>query len=110
MVILWGVPLNVRDTTTLLRLHSQFSTSATNTAPILHCMSQLLIPSAEVDIGRLSYEFSKHHHPSATVESWLSTKINDWKGSHPGEGDKTRRDVVLHGMGWVGRCCSTRGP
>ena len=51
MVILWGVPLNVRDTTTLLRLHSQFSTSATNTAPILHCMSQLLIPSAEVDIG-----------------------------------------------------------
>lgn len=73
----------------------------TTTASMAEELTQLDIPPAKIDIGKLTYEWLQEGHQYPSKAEFLTAKLNRVfaLGAHPIEA----RDVVLYGFGRIGR-------
>ncbi len=66
---------------------------------IAHAIQKLELPSAKLDIGKLTYEYILHENEIDDKLLFVSNQLKDSKF----HGDFQPRDVVLYGFGRIGR-------
>lgn len=84
-----------------VRLHEGIKLRLRESYPILEALSTMTLAPAQIDIGKLAFDF---HYGSAVDQTDLDAFLQNQLGEVVGKDDvQTPQDVVLYGFGRIGR-------
>jgi glyceraldehyde 3-phosphate dehydrogenase (phosphorylating) len=104
-LVLFRNQLIDRNVSEILNLHEyagefvQKPISIFDSVEIAQAISQLDLPPAKLDIGKLTYEYHLEDNQHANAMAFVSDKLKDAKDVK----NITPKDVVLYGFGRIGR-------
>ncbi len=84
-----------------VRLHEGIKLRLRESFPILEAISKMQLAPAQIDIGKLAFDFN---YGAAVDQTDLQAYLNDKLATIEGRGDEQQpKDVVLYGFGRIGR-------
>lgn len=104
-IVLFRNQLIDRNVSEILKLHEyagefvQKPISIFDSVEIAQAISKLNIPTAKLDIGKLTYEYHMEDQKYGNATAFISAKLKESKNNNVIE----PKDVVLYGFGRIGR-------